>query len=213
MSTRRRPLRARPDPDELLRRPRRPRRAGGGRHRSGRRRRRRCGSSSRGSARAARRSSITHGHFDHLGGVADLAEGTGAPVYMPEGERDRARAAPRVRARRRRRPRRTRPTICSTGGETIDVGGIAFECVSIPGHSPAHVAFSADGASSQRRPALRRLGRPRRPPGRRLGHAARLGPHARRALSARDGRLPGPRARDDARRELERNPFLAELRA
>src|SRR5205085_9395850 len=30
---------------------------------------------------------ITHGHFDHIGGVADLAEGTGAPVYMPEGER------------------------------------------------------------------------------------------------------------------------------
>jgi glyoxylase-like metal-dependent hydrolase (beta-lactamase superfamily II) len=32
---------------------------------------------------------ITHGHFDHVGGVADLAEGTGAPVYMPAGERDR----------------------------------------------------------------------------------------------------------------------------
>ena len=31
---------------------------------------------------------ITHGHYDHVGGVADLAEGTGAPVYMPEGERD-----------------------------------------------------------------------------------------------------------------------------
>ena len=31
---------------------------------------------------------ITHGHFDHLGAVADLAEGTGAPVYMPEGERE-----------------------------------------------------------------------------------------------------------------------------
>ncbi len=28
---------------------------------------------------------ITHGHFDHLGGVADLAEGTGAEVWMPEG--------------------------------------------------------------------------------------------------------------------------------
>jgi hydroxyacylglutathione hydrolase len=26
---------------------------------------------------------ITHGHYDHLGGVADLAEGTGAPFYMP----------------------------------------------------------------------------------------------------------------------------------
>ncbi len=30
---------------------------------------------------------VTHGHWDHLVGVADLAEGTGAPVHMPEGER------------------------------------------------------------------------------------------------------------------------------
>src|SRR5436309_11998004 len=30
---------------------------------------------------------ITHGHWDHLGAVADLAEGTGAPVHMAEDER------------------------------------------------------------------------------------------------------------------------------
>ena len=30
---------------------------------------------------------ITHGHWDHLGGVADLAEATGAPVYMAAIER------------------------------------------------------------------------------------------------------------------------------
>ena len=30
---------------------------------------------------------VTHGHWDHLLGVADLAHGTGAPVHMPEGER------------------------------------------------------------------------------------------------------------------------------
>src|SRR6188508_1685730 len=29
---------------------------------------------------------ITHSHWDHLGGVADLAERTGATVYMPRGE-------------------------------------------------------------------------------------------------------------------------------
>src|SRR6266513_6277678 len=29
---------------------------------------------------------ITHGHWDHLLGVAELAEGTGAPVYMAEDE-------------------------------------------------------------------------------------------------------------------------------
>jgi hydroxyacylglutathione hydrolase len=32
-----------------------------------------------------------------------------------------------------------------TGGETLDVAGIVFEVVAIPGHSPDHVAFHADG--------------------------------------------------------------------
>jgi glyoxylase-like metal-dependent hydrolase (beta-lactamase superfamily II) len=32
-----------------------------------------------------------------------------------------------------------------TGGETLDVAGITFEVVAIPGHSPDHVAFYSDG--------------------------------------------------------------------
>ena len=32
-----------------------------------------------------------------------------------------------------------------TGGETLDVAGIAFDVVAIPGHSPDHVAFFAEG--------------------------------------------------------------------
>ena len=88
---------------------------------------------------------ITHGHFDHVGGVADLAEGTGAPVYMPEGERDLleryAEFAP-VGA-----PGRSYvPDHLLAGGETVDAAGVSFECVSIPGHSPAHVAFYTEGA-------------------------------------------------------------------
>jgi hydroxyacylglutathione hydrolase len=88
---------------------------------------------------------ITHGHFDHVGGVADLAEGTGAPVYMPEGERDRleryAEFAP-VGV-----PGRSYvPDHLVEGGETIEVADLSFECVAIPGHSPAHVAYSTDGA-------------------------------------------------------------------
>jgi len=87
---------------------------------------------------------ITHGHFDHVGGVADLAEGTGAPVYMPAGERERLERysdfAP-VGA-----PWRScTPDHLLEGGETIEAAGISFECVAIPGHSPAHVAFAADG--------------------------------------------------------------------
>jgi len=87
---------------------------------------------------------ITHGHFDHLGGVADLAEGTGAPVYMPAGERDLLeRYAEFAPAGAPGRP--YVPDHLLEGGETIDVGGCSFECVAIPGHSPAHVAFHADG--------------------------------------------------------------------
>ena len=87
---------------------------------------------------------ITHGHFDHLGGVADLAEGTGAPVYMPEGERallERYAEFAPVGA-----PGRPHvPEHLLVGGETIEIAGISFECVAIPGHSPAHVAFSVGG--------------------------------------------------------------------
>ena len=88
---------------------------------------------------------ITHGHFDHVGGVADLAEGTGAPVYMPAGERDRLERYPDF-APLGAPGRAYTPDHLLEGGETIDVAGIAFECVAIPGHSPAHLAFHADGA-------------------------------------------------------------------
>ena len=32
------------------------------------------------------------------------------------------------------------------GGETLEVAGITFEVLAVPGHSPAHVAYHADGA-------------------------------------------------------------------
>ena len=31
------------------------------------------------------------------------------------------------------------------GGETVELAGIAFEVLSVPGHSPAHLAYHADG--------------------------------------------------------------------
>jgi glyoxylase-like metal-dependent hydrolase (beta-lactamase superfamily II) len=87
---------------------------------------------------------ITHGHFDHLGGVADLAEGSGAPVYMPEGERDRLERYQEF-APLGAPGRAYAPDHLLVGGESLDLAGITFECVAIPGHSPAHVAFHADG--------------------------------------------------------------------
>jgi hydroxyacylglutathione hydrolase len=155
---------------------------------------------------------ITHGHFDHLGAVADLAEGTGAPVYMPEGERmlleqyrDYAPAQFDGRA--------YTPDHLLAGGETVRAAGIDFEVVPIPGHSPAHIAYYADGcllsgdllfAGSVGRVDL---------PGAdwdTLLDSVRL---LADRYPPETAIYPGHGPQTTLGRELERNPFLAELRA
>jgi glyoxylase-like metal-dependent hydrolase (beta-lactamase superfamily II) len=87
---------------------------------------------------------ITHGHWDHLGGVADLAEGTGAPVYMAEEERPLLEDVNSfVPSGVRLRP--YRPDVGLEGDETLDLASISFETLRVPGHSPAHLAYHADG--------------------------------------------------------------------
>jgi hydroxyacylglutathione hydrolase len=86
---------------------------------------------------------VTHTHYDHIGGVADLAEGTGAPVHVSEAE------APVLA-----RPSDYYPSVSIrpyeadvllAGDETLELAGISFETVQVPGHSPGHLAFHADG--------------------------------------------------------------------
>jgi glyoxylase-like metal-dependent hydrolase (beta-lactamase superfamily II) len=87
---------------------------------------------------------VTHGHWDHLVGVADLADGTGAPVHMPEGERMLLERPGELAPMGSGYPAHS-PEVTLTGGESIEVAGITFEVLSVPGHSPAHVAYYADG--------------------------------------------------------------------
>jgi hydroxyacylglutathione hydrolase len=88
---------------------------------------------------------VTHGHWDHLVGVADLAEGAGAPVYMPEGERvlleePGSFTPPNVQVRP------YSPDVLLVGGEAIEVAGMAFDVLSVPGHSPSHLAYHTEGS-------------------------------------------------------------------
>jgi glyoxylase-like metal-dependent hydrolase (beta-lactamase superfamily II) len=87
---------------------------------------------------------VTHGHWDHLLGVADLASGTGAPVYMAEGER-MLLESPEGFTPAEVTMRPYTPDVLLEGGETIEVAGISFEVLAVPGHSPAHLAYYADG--------------------------------------------------------------------
>lgn len=86
---------------------------------------------------------LTHTHFDHVGAVAALARATGAPVYCPEletavladinayvrfpgfGPFESYDADETVR-----------------GGETLELAGLEFEVMFVPGHSPGHVSYA-----------------------------------------------------------------------
>ena len=87
---------------------------------------------------------ITHGHWDHLGGVADLAEATGAPVYMAEDERALLENLPDLVPEGVIARSYTADTFLK-GDETLELAGIEFETLRVPGHSPAHLAYHADG--------------------------------------------------------------------
>jgi hydroxyacylglutathione hydrolase len=87
---------------------------------------------------------VTHCHWDHLGGIAELAEASGAPVYMPERE---AAVLENPQAFYPGQPIRPySPDVRLQGDETFEVGGLTFETLSVPGHSPGHVAYATDGA-------------------------------------------------------------------
>jgi len=88
---------------------------------------------------------VTHTHWDHLGGVADLAEGTGAPVYAPERERDVIEHPSTYYADAGVSIRGWAAEHTLSGGETVEEGGMRFEVVHVPGHSPGHLAYYADG--------------------------------------------------------------------
>ena len=88
---------------------------------------------------------ITHGHWDHLGGVADLAEATGAPVHMAEDEKPLLEDVNSfVPNGVRLRP--YTPDVVLAGDETLELAGMTIATVRVPGHSPAHLAYYTDGA-------------------------------------------------------------------
>ena len=68
---------------------------------------------------------ITHHHADHTGGVAALREATGArvigPAYEPMPE----------------------PLQRVSAGEHVDVLGLSFDVIEVPGHTAGHIAFYA----------------------------------------------------------------------
>lgn len=79
---------------------------------------------------------LTHAHWDHVGAVADVAEATGAPVYLHQAE---------LGALEEWSPRPVPGVRLVADGDRIEAGGLTFEAWHTPGHTPGGVCYRLGG--------------------------------------------------------------------
>ncbi|MGL6112011.1 MAG: MBL fold metallo-hydrolase [Rubrivivax sp.] len=88
---------------------------------------------------------VTHGHIDHCGGVAEVAERAGVPVEGPH--RDDAFWIDQLDHQGRMfglpGARSFTPDRWLVGGDVATVGEMSFEVRHCPGHTPGHVIFAS----------------------------------------------------------------------
>jgi glyoxylase-like metal-dependent hydrolase (beta-lactamase superfamily II) len=87
---------------------------------------------------------LTHGHFDHAGGAAELAEALSIPIEGPD-ERDAFLLADLESSGARfgiTDARNVKPDRWLVEGETISIGDLTFTVLHVPGHTPGHLVFA-----------------------------------------------------------------------
>jgi glyoxylase-like metal-dependent hydrolase (beta-lactamase superfamily II) len=89
---------------------------------------------------------LTHTHFDHIGAVAPVAKATGAPVYVPELEKQVLADIMAFVPWEGFGPYESHDAEETVaGGETLDLAGLQLDVIFTPGHSPGHVTYSVRG--------------------------------------------------------------------
>ncbi len=86
---------------------------------------------------------VTHGHIDHAGGVAELAERTGIPIEGPH-EEDRfwIEGMPRQSSMFGFPPVQSfEPDRWLQAGDKVHFGEVELEVLHCPGHTPGHIVF------------------------------------------------------------------------
>jgi len=85
---------------------------------------------------------LTHSHFDHVGGLADLKAETAVSIYIhPEAIPMLALAGQAASRWQMHIPEPPEADEMLRDGQTLTVGNIKLEVLYTPGHAPGHVAF------------------------------------------------------------------------
>lgn len=81
---------------------------------------------------------VTHGHIDHIGGLEELVELTGAPVWYHD---DDLYLYQRPGFGRRTPISLPANAVPVTEGDVVEVAGFRFDVLHTPGHSPGSVTY------------------------------------------------------------------------
>lgn len=85
---------------------------------------------------------LTHSHFDHVGGLAELKTETGASIYMhPEAIPMLQSAVAQAAMFQLRIPIPPQPDKMLHHGQILTVGNCTIHVLDTPGHAPGHVSF------------------------------------------------------------------------
>ena len=85
---------------------------------------------------------LTHAHFDHVGGLAELEAETNAPIYIhPEAIPMLGHATQAAEHYNLTMPAPPPASHMLAEGDIIEVGQLKFEVLYTPGHAPGHVSF------------------------------------------------------------------------
>ena len=84
---------------------------------------------------------ITHAHFDHIGGIADVIEATGAQLAIHPDELPLLEAGGGASLWGLKVNPSPPPDIELSDGQVLEVGSLSFEVLLTPGHSPGGVTF------------------------------------------------------------------------
>ena len=80
---------------------------------------------------------LTHGHFDHVGAVRELAMDVGCPVYLHEADLSMP-------------PQMTAGPLYYTNtygeGDFVELAGLSFKVLHTPGHTPGSVCLQCENA-------------------------------------------------------------------